>query len=124
MVIYKVTCKCCGKIYIGNTQQKLKDRMGQHFTDVKNLVEKGKGSDTFVTHLATHFKENTKVARSDVRELTKTEVVWQGNPISCMKSFGKLSCSLWQKKNQRSLSTQEERFMVPADTKPSFTGTL
>ena len=30
-VIYKVNCKDCGKIYIGQTQQSLKDRMTAHF---------------------------------------------------------------------------------------------
>jgi hypothetical protein len=29
-VVYKATCRICDKSYIGQTQQKLKDRMGQH----------------------------------------------------------------------------------------------
>ena len=33
-VIYKVTCKCCGDFYVGNTQNTLKKRMEQHFQDV------------------------------------------------------------------------------------------
>jgi GIY-YIG catalytic domain len=30
LVVYKVECKSTGKVYIGNTQQHLKKRMGQH----------------------------------------------------------------------------------------------
>ena len=37
IVIYKATCKECGCYYIGNTQQKLKLRMNQHFADTKDL---------------------------------------------------------------------------------------
>jgi hypothetical protein len=31
-VVYKATCKICNQSYIGQTQQKLKDCMGQHFS--------------------------------------------------------------------------------------------
>jgi hypothetical protein len=40
-VIYKATCKICNQSYIGQTQQKLKDHMGQHLNGVKKLVTKG-----------------------------------------------------------------------------------
>jgi hypothetical protein len=36
-VVYKATCKICDKFYIGQTQQKLKDQIGQHLNDIKNL---------------------------------------------------------------------------------------
>jgi len=95
-------------IYIGNTQQHLKDRMGQHFSEVQNLVKKGKGSDSFAKHFATHFKEDDKVARSDVREITKTEVLWQGNAISYMKLFGRLSCLLCMKERLEIIKMAKE----------------
>ena len=56
-VVYKATCRCCDKVYIGNTQQQVKERMGQHYTDVKSLVNKGKKSDTFAAHGAEHYHE-------------------------------------------------------------------
>jgi hypothetical protein len=39
-VVYKATCKICNQPYIGQTQQKLKDCMGQYLNDVKKLVTK------------------------------------------------------------------------------------
>ena len=47
LVIYKATCKECGCYYVGNTQQKLKSRMNQHFAETKDLVDNKKFSDSF-----------------------------------------------------------------------------
>jgi hypothetical protein len=60
VVVYKASCKCCKKYYIGNTQQKLKDHMSGHYNDVRALVNANKTSDTFATHFADHFDVNTK----------------------------------------------------------------
>ena len=42
IVIYKATCKEYGCHCIGNTQQKLKLRMNQHFAETKDLVNNKK----------------------------------------------------------------------------------
>ena len=101
MVVYKAESKCCGKVYVDNTQQKLKIRMGQHFLETKNLANgNGKISDTFAKHFASHLKEKMekgdlrKAKTCDVRDLVKMSILWEGNPISCNKSFGKISCQL------------------------------
>ena len=86
---------------MGNTQQKLKIRMGQHFLETKNLANgNGKISDTFAKHFASHLKEKMekgelkKAKTCDVRDLVKMSILWEGNAISCNKSFGKISCQL------------------------------
>jgi hypothetical protein len=56
----KQTCKICNPSYIGQTQQKLKDHMGQHLNDVKKLVTKGTKSDSFASHFAHHCKKEVK----------------------------------------------------------------
>ena len=100
IVVYKAECKVCGMHYIGNTQQKLKARMGQHFNETKNLVNKGKTSDSFAGHFAMHLEEKMKgkkekkVTSKDVRSLVKMSILWGGKPISCNKSFGRLNCYL------------------------------
>ena len=101
IIIYEATCTKCGCHCIGNTQQKLKHRMNQHFTDTKDLVNDEKFSDSFAKHFASHFKEdnnnnnnNNNVTRGDVRNITNVEVLWQGNLISCVKTFKNLNCSL------------------------------
>ena len=98
-MVYKVECKECGMHYIGNTQQKLKNRIGQLLNDTENLMNKGKTSDSFAGHFASHFEEKNKrktktIAIKDVREMVKVSVLWGGKPISCNKSFGKLNCYL------------------------------
>jgi GIY-YIG catalytic domain len=50
LVVYKVECKNTGKIYIGNTQQHLKTRMGQHSTDVRKKKLFNINSDSFASH--------------------------------------------------------------------------
>ena len=58
IVVYKATCKCCGKFYIGNTQNKVKDRIYAHLNETRLLVRKGIKSDTFASHFASHFLNN------------------------------------------------------------------
>ena len=55
-IVHEATCLCCNKIYIGNTQQELKNRMSQHFGDVVKLVNKEEKSDSFAAHPANHFQ--------------------------------------------------------------------
>jgi hypothetical protein len=109
-VIYKATCKICDQSSIGQTQQKLKDCMGQHLIDVKKLVSKGTKSDSFPSHFAHHCKKEVKPTSDELRKMMKDKIVWQGNTISCMKSFGKLNCSLCMQERIEILHTicQEE----------------
>ena len=94
IVIYKATCKDCGCYYIGNTQQKLKLRMNTHFSETRDLINNGNSSDSFAKHFASHFKDKNSITRNEIRNITNIEIIWQGNPISCIKSFKKPNCSL------------------------------
>jgi hypothetical protein len=64
--------------------------MGQHLNDVKKLVTKGTKSDSFASHFAQHCKKELKPTSDELRKMMKVKIVWQGNAISCMKSFGKI----------------------------------
>ena len=97
IVVYKATCKQSKKYYIGNTQQKLKTRMTQHYNKAKDLVNKGLMSDSFAKHAATCFPTESKISANNVRTGFNIEILWHGNPISCTKSFGRLTCSLCMK---------------------------
>ena len=97
IVVYKATCKVCEKFYVGNTQQHLKKRMNQHFSETRSLVSKNLTSDTFAKHFATHFTKGEKIATKDVRDKVSMDILWKGNPITCVKSFGKINCSLCMK---------------------------
>jgi hypothetical protein len=83
--------------YVGQTQRSLKDRMNEHCNDVKKGVEKGKDTDSFAAHFRMHLEEVVKVKAHQVRALFTTKILWQGNPISCVKSFKKMNCTLCMK---------------------------
>ena len=96
MVVYKVKCSETGKVYIGNTQQKVKKRMEAHLGKVCNLANKNQHSDSFARHFASicQASDGNKLTRKDVRKYMTVEIMWEGNPITVMKTFGKPSCSL------------------------------
>ena len=94
IVVYKVECKMTGKIYIGNTQQKLKTRMQQHFTEVKQLHTKGRKSDSFASHFATQLQNFEEITPRLLRGTSNFSVIWKGNPLAATKTFGTPHCAL------------------------------
>jgi hypothetical protein len=95
IVVYKVTCKMTNKFYIGNTQQHLKSRMRGHFQDVKRLMEKEVHSDSYARHFAGIWPRGAATPSPGMqRDLIKYEILWKGNPISAVKTFGKNTCAL------------------------------
>ena len=68
--------------------------MNTHFSETKQLVNDNMLSDSFAKHFAGHFNNNERIARGDVRNITKIEILWQGKPISSIKTFKKLNCNL------------------------------
>ena len=99
IVVYKAECKDCKMCYIGNTQQKIKVRINQHLGEVCKLVNTGKTPDSFAKHFAQHHnsQRQTKLTIGEARRQVSVSILWQGNAISCNKSFGKLNCSLCMK---------------------------
>ena len=108
IVVYQAECKTCGHSYLGNTQQKLKTRMNQHFAEVKDQVNRGRISDTFASHFASHFAPGANTTTSQAREMVKMKILWQGKAISCMKSFGQLGCSLCMRERLEILKISEK----------------
>ena len=53
---------------MGNTQQKLKARMQQHFNEVQKLVKLGKKSDSCAKHFATQFDDTNRPQPSNGEE--------------------------------------------------------
>ena len=93
-VVYKVTCRECDEFYISNTQQKMKNHQGQHLNDVKKLVLRGESLDSFADHFLRHCMVGVKLTNEQLRRIMKYQILWQVNPISCMKTFRKLNCAL------------------------------
>jgi GIY-YIG catalytic domain len=97
IVVYKIECKVTSKVYIGNTQQYLKKRMQQHFNDVKLLHKQGIKSDSYARHFAKQFVNQKELTPETQRNNIQCEILWQGNPINVVKTFGTPNCALCNK---------------------------
>jgi GIY-YIG catalytic domain len=97
IVVYKVVCKNTSKVYIGNTQQHFKRRMQQHFNDVKKLHQLGQKSDSYAKHFANQFLNFDNLTPQFQRNSITCDILWQGNPISVVKTFGTAKCALCNK---------------------------
>jgi hypothetical protein len=121
------------KIYIGNTQQHFKMRMRGHFQDIKQLVEKGVHSDSYAQHFACIWPRGANVPSSGMQcNLIKCEILWQGNPISVVKTFEKTPVLFATENEWRSLRSPEQppiylsilvwKYMACAATNPDSIG--
>jgi len=72
------------------------------------MIERGKKSDSFASHYASHFPQGKTVTPGEIREIMNFKVLWQGNPISCTKTFGKLNCSLCMRERIEILRAQQQ----------------
>jgi len=62
---------------------------------VVKLVNRGEASDSFAAHFAKHFEDtNVDATKGTVRKMVEAKMLWKGDPIQCMKSFGKNTCAL------------------------------
>ena len=97
IVIYQATCLKTGMKYIGNTQQLVKKRIQQHVQDVKTLVMTGKKSDSFAEHFAQLVPKGLERKEVAKEIQFKVDILWKGNPVSCVKTFGTKKCKLCSK---------------------------
>ena len=49
--------------------------------------------DSFADHFLRHCTVGMKPMNEQLRRILKYQILWQANPISCMKTFGKLNCA-------------------------------
>jgi len=96
IVVYKVKCNNTGKVHIGNTQQKFKARMQQHFNEVQKLFKLSEKLDSCAKHFATQFHD-TNPSTANQCEGTTCNIIWQGNPISVVKKFASTNCAMCAK---------------------------
>jgi GIY-YIG catalytic domain len=97
IVVYKVECKNSSKAYIGNTQQHFKRRMQQHFNDTKRLHQSGEKSDSYAKHFASQLSNFENLTPELQRNSITCKILWQGNPINVVKTFGTPNCALCNK---------------------------
>ena len=109
IVVYKATCLQSGKQYIGNTQQHVKKRMQQDVQDVKSLVVHNKQSDLFASHFASLVHRGIERKEIKKRVKLKVEILWQGKPLSTVKTLGTRNCKLCAKERLAILKFTREQ---------------
>ena len=96
--MYQATCKKTGKVYIGSTQQKFKERMEQHFDDVRLWFRKGVRTDTFASHFSRSFNE--KPTAGQIRSLCDFKILQSVSVFSFMKNIRSYSCRLYMEEKR------------------------
>ena len=97
LVMYKVECKNTKKICIGCTQQHFKTRMQKHFGEVQTLSKTGQRFDSYARHFAEVFSNFKNISPDLQRNSINCSILWQGNPISAVKTFATPICTLCAK---------------------------
>jgi len=67
--------------------------MQQHFNEVQKLVKLGEKSDSYAKHFTTQFYD-TNPSPTNQRGGMTCSIIWQGNPISAVKTFATKNCAL------------------------------
>jgi len=75
---------------------KVQSQKQQHFNEVQKLVKLGEKSDSYAKHFATQFHD-TNPSPINQRGGITCNIIWQGNPISAVKTFTTKNCSLCAK---------------------------
>ena len=96
MIVYRVECKTTGKSYIGCTQNTLKKRMQGHFNDIRMLRKGHHRSDSYARHFALMTQNFQDPSPKLIRNMSTFHIIWQGNPLSTVKTFGTPHCILCQ----------------------------
>lgn len=111
IVVYEHQCLITGKSYIGKTQQHHKQRVSiEHFADVWKVIQTGRakygnkwtgsggyaGADSFAKHFANLCRDcnNRNEVNAKMKEISAPRILWQGDPIQCMKSACTANCKL------------------------------
>jgi hypothetical protein len=111
VVVYKVKCNTLGKICICNTQQFFKARMRGLFQDVKQYVEKHICSDSYAKQSGGMVPPQVAQAPTPgmQRDLISCSIIWKGDPITAVKTFGKNSCKLCNRERMTIVKTEYKK---------------
>jgi len=91
--------------------------MQQHFNEVPKLVKLGEKSDSCAKRFATQFHDANR-SPFNQHEGTICSIIWQGNPISVVKTFATKNCALCAKERM------QLQFLNNPESTHSFLSTL
>ena len=99
IVVHQLKSAHTNHCHIGSTSCHAKTRFQNHTTQIIQCHETGKKSTSAARFFAAalmNFRPGTVLARS-VRCQTEHSVLWQGNPLSTVQTFGTPHCKLCSK---------------------------
>ena len=99
IVVYQMKSRCTNHCYIGSTSCHAKTRFQHHTSNVVQCHATGKKSTSaarFFAALLMNFRPGTVSARL-VRNQIEYSILWQGNPLSTVQTFGTPHCKLCSK---------------------------
>ena len=75
--IYSMTCKMCpkGSIYVGSTARSLKTRTTEHLYLLRKFLKFGSKSDSFVSHMSSHFTTIDEAPMETLRSVVDFDLV-------------------------------------------------
>ena len=83
--------------------------MEQHFQDVVQKIANNKNSESFAAHFDKHFTQ--KLSPQQCRKIICSNILSTVNPISSMKTWGKLSCTLIMKERIEIIENSQRRYI-------------
>ena len=89
-----------------NTTKK-KKRTQQHNNETRRMFRDGESYDSYSRHFFKQFDHEP--SPKQLRKITEHEMMWQGNPISVMKTFGTLHCTLCMKERCEIIKAKLEK---------------
>ena len=68
--------------------------MRQHNNEVRKMLKDDKAYDSYAKHFASVWKDRGNPTQGMIRGMIHHTILWQGDPIKVVKSFGKPNCTL------------------------------
>ena len=71
----------------------MKTRIGFQNQEVRRLASCKTRTESYTSYFASHTTPGSMTVKN-VRDIIEVSILWEGNPISVSKSFGKANCSI------------------------------
>ena len=97
VVVYQAECDLTGDVYIGSTHQHLKTRMQQHNKQAIRCHKTGTSATSFARYFGTFFQNFEVLSPRLIRNSINYSILYQGNPLSVVQTFGTPNCRLCSK---------------------------
>ena len=85
-----------------------KKRMQKHFGEVQKLSKTGQRFDSYARHFAEIFSNFKNISPDLQRNSINCSILWEGNPISAVKTFATPICTLCAKERLETLKQSKK----------------